>query len=98
MRLITLLLTALLQAASHAANVSVADSPDRGLQPRLLVDAKGTLHALWYSGDAGSGDVFHATRNSDKTWSTAVRVNSEPGSAVAAGTIRGEQGVLGRDG
>lgn len=99
MRMILLLLVALLQSASHAADISVANSPDKnGLQPRLLVDGKGTLHALWYSGDDRGGDVFHATRNSDKSWSSPVRVNSEPGSAIAAGTIRGAQAALGKDG
>ena len=79
MRLILLLLVALLQSASHAADISVADSPDKnGLQPRLFVDGKGTLHALWYSGDDRGGDVFHATRNSDKSWSSPVRVSAAP--------------------
>jgi hypothetical protein len=93
-------LAALLSSTALSAPVAVAvsEAPEKGLQPRLFVDDKGTLHALWYAGDAGSGDVFHATRSSDKAWSKAVRVNSEPGSAIAAGTIRGAQVSLGRDG
>lgn len=99
MKLVSLLSAALLSCTAHAVEVSVSNTPGEGLQPRLLMDAKGALHALWYSGDAKGGDVFHATRNSDKkTWSKPVRVNSEPGSAIAAGTIRGAQAVLGRDG
>ena len=98
MRVIPLLLAALLTPVLQAGNVSVSDTPNSGLQPRLLVDTKGTPHVLWYAGDARGGDVFHATRNPDKTWSKPVRVNSEPGSAIAAGTIRGAQAALGRDG
>src|SRR3954465_6372219 len=99
MKLLPLLLLVLLSTPSRAAvEISVADAPEHGLQPRLLVDTKGNLHAVWYTGDARSGDVFHATRNSDKTWSPPVRVNSVPGSAIAAGTIRGAQAALGREG
>jgi hypothetical protein len=98
--LFSYLLVAVLTGTACAAPVSIAvsEAPGQGLQPRLFVDDKGMLHALWYAGDAKSGDVFHATRQSDKTWTKAVRVNSEPGSAVAAGTIRGAQVSLGRAG
>jgi hypothetical protein len=100
MRLLSCILATALSTSAFAAPppVAVSETPERGLQPRLFTDDKGTLHALWYAGDHRSGDVFHATRNSDKSWGKAVRVNSEPGSAIAAGTIRGAQVSLGREG
>ncbi|WP_170157323.1 sialidase family protein [Roseimicrobium gellanilyticum] len=73
-------------------------TPEQGIQPRALVDGKGVLHLLWYAGGAKGGNLFHATRQADKTWSAPVKVNSIPHSAVAAGTIRGAQYAMGRDG
>lgn len=93
-----LLFAALFPVLAPAASVELSETPEHGLQPRMLVDPHGTLHVLWYAGDSRGGDVFHAVRNPDKSWGTPVRVNSEPGSAIAAGTIRGAQAVLGRDG
>lgn len=98
MKCTSLLIALLLPVIAPAAGVEVTGTPENGIQPRTLVDAGGTLHVVWYAGDARGGDVFHAVRNADKSWSKPVRVNSEAGSAIAAGTIRGAQAVLGRDG
>lgn len=81
-----------------AAVVAVANVPDGGLQPRVFADGQGRLHSLWYSGSEKGGDLFHAIRGEGGMWSRATRVNSEAGSAIAVGTIRGAQVVLGRDG
>lgn len=59
---------------------------------------------VYYSGDARAGDLSYV-RSVDHgaTWSAAIAVN-EPGSAIAAGTIRGAgelvflHGVEGRRG
>ncbi len=81
-----------------AEAVQVLAAPEQGIQPRALVDTKGVLHLVWYAGSAKGGNLFHATRLENKTWSTPVRVNSIADSAVAAGTIRGAQVAIGRDG
>jgi hypothetical protein len=72
--------------------------PDGGIQPQV-VSAGGNVHLLYYSGDALHGNVFY-TRSADggSTFSPAVQVNSQPGSALAAGTIRGAQLALGKAG
>jgi hypothetical protein len=73
--------------------------PRGGIQPQVVADEMGALHVLYYVGDALHGDVFYA-RSGDggATFSPALRVNSDPGSAIAAGTIRGPQITLGKGG
>jgi hypothetical protein len=62
------------------------------------MDSAGTLHLLYYAGDPMHGDLFYVkSSNSGATWSSPLRVNSEPGTAIAAGTIRGGQIAIGRN-
>jgi hypothetical protein len=86
-------------AADSAAPVKLIRTPDDGLQPQALVDGNGTLHLVYLKGDPKSCDVFYARRAASQTnFSAPLRVNSEPGSAIAVGTIRGAQFALGRNG
>jgi len=79
--------------------VTLARVPGNGIQPEAVVDRHGVLHVLYFSGEAGAGDLFYV-RSSDfgVTFSDPIRVNSQPGSAIATGTIRGGQLALGREG
>ena len=79
--------------------VSLIRVPGNGIQPDTVVDARGTMHVLYFTGQASAGDLFYV-RSEDygKTFSNAVRVNSQPGSAIATGTIRGGQIAIGRGG
>src|SRR5262245_61974172 len=72
--------------------------PNNGIQPQVVSDGHGTLHVLYYSGDAGHGDIFY-TRSTEGggTFAPALQVNTA-GSAIAAGTIRGAQMALGKGG
>jgi hypothetical protein len=71
--------------------------PEGGIQSQVVAHKKG-LHVIYYAGDAHNGDLFYA-RSTDggKTFSRSLAVNS-PGSAIAAGTIRGAQMALGAGG
>src|SRR5207247_202376 len=73
--------------------------PNGGIQPQAATDEKGTIHLVYFSGDPMLGDLFYV-RSTDKgaTFSQPRRVNSQPGSAVAAGTIRGGQIAIGKSG
>lgn len=73
--------------------------PNGGIQPQVVSDDNGILHVLYYAGDALNGDVFYS-RSTDggATFSQALRVNGKPGSAIAAGTIRGPQLSVGKAG
>ena len=73
--------------------------PDGGIQPEAAIDSRGVLHLLYFAGEAAGGDLFYVRSNDlGATFSTPIRVNSQPGSAIATGTIRGGQLALGRNG
>ena len=100
MKLYVIVAAAVLSCAriSPAASVEILPTPGQGIQPRALVPSDGSLHLVWYQGSDRGGDVWYAKRIGGKEFSEPVRVNSEPGTAVAAGTIRGAQAVIGKDG
>jgi hypothetical protein len=73
--------------------------PDGGIQPQALLDGKGVLHLIYFKGDPGAGDLFYVRRGPGKeNFSEPLRVNSQPGSAVAIGSIRGGQLAVGKGG
>jgi hypothetical protein len=83
--------------ADQAAQVALLRVPNRGIQPQVAVDAKGTVHLIYYSGLAGSGDLFYVhSEDQGATFSRPVRVNSEPRSAIAIGNIRGAHLAVGK--
>jgi len=85
-------------AVKHDA-VALARVPHGGIQPEAVVDARGVLHMLYFSGEPRGGDLFYVRSTDDgATFSTPVRVNSQAGSAIATGTIRGGQLAVGRAG
>jgi hypothetical protein len=54
---------------------------------------------IYYKGNGVAGDVFYVTsKDNGDTFSSAIRVNSQDQSAVAAGTIRGAHLSLGMNG
>jgi len=99
MRKIFSLLAVLLLTAVVHADVKVVRVPDGGIEPQAAVDAKGVIHLIYYKGPDNAGDIFYTTSaNSGETFADAVRVNSQPGSALAVGGVRGAQMALGREG
>ncbi len=88
--MLTALLLSLL-AFSPDPVVTVERVPDGGIQPQVIQDDSGISHLLSYSGDARNGDLMYSRSSDGKAWSKAVRVNREPGNAIAMGTIRGGQ-------
>jgi hypothetical protein len=79
--------------------VNVIKTPDGGIQPQAVTDAKGVVHLLYFKGDPKAGDLFYARREPGKRgFTTPLRVNSQAGSAIAVGTIRGGQLALGKNG
>ena len=86
-------------AADPTGRVTVLETPDGGIQPQTAVGPDGAIHLTYFKGEPGKGDVFYARAASGQTrFSDPVRANSQPGSAVAMGTIRGAQVALGRGG
>ena len=79
--------------------VAVLRTPGGGIQPQGAVDERGTVHLIYYKGDAGAGDIFYVRRLAGEgEFSQPMRVNSQTGSAIAAGSIRGAQLALGQNG
>lgn len=95
----TALLPIVLLALAATPDVLVLRAPEGGIQPHAAVDAAGTLHLVFLRGDPNASDVFYSRRDAGaKAFTTAARVNSQPGSAVAVGNIRGPRIAMGRDG
>jgi hypothetical protein len=79
--------------------VTVMQTPDDGIQPQAVVDARGALHLLYYKGKPIGGDLFYVRREPAKErFSEPIAVNSMAGSAIAMGSIRGGQLAVGKGG
>jgi len=100
------ILTALLLCGSLAPvgaagekRVSVERTPGRGIQPQALADEKGNLHLLYFQGDPAAGNLMYVRRAAgQREFSAPLRVNSQEGSAIAVGSIRGGQLAVGKGG
>jgi hypothetical protein len=85
-------------AADRQGRVAILRTPDSGIQPQAVVDDAGAVHLIYFKGEPSGGDLFYVRGTPGTTeFSKPVRVNSQPGSAIAIGTIRGGQLALGRD-
>ncbi len=79
--------------------VRITRLPEGALQPQVARDGSGTLHLVTFHGEPQHGDLFYVfSHDEGETFSRAIRVNTEPGSAIATGTIRGAQIAVGRKG
>ena len=82
-----------------SAKINLIRTPNSGIQPQAVIDAGGVVHLIYYKGEPGKGDTFYVSQKSGKQeFSEPIRVNSIPGSAIAAGTIRGAQLAVGQKG
>jgi len=95
-----MLLSSLLPAQAKAGEkITLLRVPNEGIQPQLAVDAKAAIHLIYFKGQPQAGDVYYVkSSDAGASWSKAIRVNSEPGSVVAMGNIRGSQIALGKAG
>src|SRR5262252_8504379 len=84
---------------SQRPSVELIRVPNHGIQPEAVVDSHGVMHVLYFAGEPSGGDLFYVrSKDYGQTFSTPIRVNSQPGSAIATGTIRGGQIAIGRGG
>lgn len=87
------------QSKGIAADVVIESVPEGGIQPQVAAAPDGVVHLVYLKGEPRSCDVRYTRRQPGATeWQTPVTVNSEAGSAIAAGTIRGAQMALGKNG
>lgn len=96
---VVLLAPCSVRATAEGPDVAVVRVPNGGIQPEIAVDGAGTIHMVYLAGPPSAADVFYLrSPDGGRTFSTAVRVNSQEGSAIATGTIRGAQIAIGRGG
>src|SRR5437763_1076329 len=84
-------------AAASEDGLTLLRVPDGGLQPRAVGDGAGVAHVTYFSGEPSHGDVFY-TRLVDGRFAPGRRVNTQTGSAIAVGNVRGPSLAIGRDG
>jgi hypothetical protein len=95
LRFITLLLLTL----TIQAEVTFERLPEGAAQPHVAIAPDGRVHLIYFKGDGMGGDIFYTSRAAnERKFSPALRVNTTPKSAIAAGTMRGPQMALGRSG
>jgi hypothetical protein len=86
------------RAGAPQPSVNLIRVPNSGIQPQI-VERDGIVHLLYFTGDPAKGDLNYVTsRDYGKTFSTPIRVNSESGTAMATGNIRGGQMAVGANG
>ncbi len=89
----------MLARAGQSGKVSIFRTPQGGVQPEVAVDESGRIHLVYLYGDPGAADIGYVCRDPGaQSFSKPIRVNSEPGSAIAVGTVRGAHLALGRPG
>ena len=72
--------------------------PDAGIQPQAAAGKDGTIHLIYFKGDAFGGDVYYTNLTCEaESWKNPLRVNSLGETVVAAGTVRGAHLALGKD-
>lgn len=88
------------QVAQNASGkVKLLRVPNNGLQPQAVIDERGVLHLIFFSGEPGGGDLFYLRRDAGKPdFTEPIRINNVLNSAVAIGTIRGAHFAIGKNG
>ena len=99
MRAVLLVSALLVFAHPTWATIEFVRVPTGGLQPQAAVDARGALHLIYFKGEPTAGDVFYIRRDpATAAFTPPLRVNSQPNTVIAIGTVRGAHLALGKDG
>ena len=82
----------------NTPKVRLLKTPNGGIQPQAALDSKGVMHLIYFKGNPLAGDLFYVrSMDGGSTFSTPLRINSQPNSVIATGTIRGAQIAIGKD-
>ena len=94
----SLLLVASLRAEAPK-KVALARVPGGGMKPDIAVDARGTLHMVYFKGKTDAGDAFYVkSTDGGANFSQPLQINSQPGSVQGIGNNRRPRLALGKDG
>lgn len=87
------------RADAGEAEVNLVRTPGGGIQPQAVVDGKGVLHLIYFSGEPSGGDVYYVRQAVNAPeFSKPIRVNSAPGCVIATGSVRGAHLAVGKGG
>jgi hypothetical protein len=87
------------RAETSAPRVELMGLPEGGIQPQAVMDDHQVLHVLYFRGAPAGGDLYYMRRLPGAgEFSTPLRVNSVPASAMATGSVRGGQLSVGTNG
>jgi hypothetical protein len=64
-------------------------TPNGGFQPQVTIDENARAHLIYLKGDPAAADIYYQAPASENA--APIRVNTQPGSAIGIGTIRGPQ-------
>jgi len=85
--------------ADSQDSVAWLKTPGGGLQPQAVTDSRGVIHAVYLYGDPAAADIGYVRgRPGEEAFSAPIRVNDQPGSAIALGTVRGAHLAIGKSG
>jgi hypothetical protein len=85
--------------ASGTSNVVRLKVPDGGLQPQAVIDPNDVIHLIYLYGNPAAADIGYVRKApGDRQFSEPIKVNDQPGSAIALGTVRGAHLALGKSG
>jgi hypothetical protein len=100
-RFLAVLLLVIVSARATAADsdkTALLRVPSRGIQPQTAVDSRGVVHLVYFLGDPAGGDAFYTRSDDGVRFREAIRINSQVGSVMAIGSIRGAQFAIGKNG
>lgn len=87
------------QVWAEQKEVTLIRPPNEGIQPQAVVDQHRTLHLIYFKGSPDAGDLFYVRRGpGGDRFSKPIQVNSDPGSVLAIGTVRGAHIAVGQGG
>lgn len=89
--------TLVVRGNDQHVGIQLLKTPNRGLQPQAAIDSKGIIHLIYLYGDPAAADIGYSHKKpGESKFSPPVRVNSQPGSAIAIGTVRGAHLAIGK--
>ena len=85
-------------AAAEPPEVTLSRLPQDAYQPQVVEDEAGTRHLIYATGDPAAADVYYVRVGETGESSKPIRVNSQAGSALPIGTVRGAHLAVDGDG
>lgn len=87
------------QKTDDQKKIEVIRTPNGGIQPQVAVGKDGIVHLIYFKGTPSAGDIYYVRKSlGEENFSEPLRVNSQAGSAIATGSVRGAHLSIGKNG